>query len=206
MQSTEALLEEIRTPDARREADTQLHGVPLALFRTLWALLALFTLGVFFGGLPDYLSYYQRVCPGADCASGQLAPEFVRVPPILAAPVGNYPTYTIIFQIASALVWFVVALVIVWRKSNDWMALLVALMLIVWGAADATHVLAESQTFWQTPALALNLGAFGLVFLVFALFPSGRLAPFWAAGLVLIYTASALLSVFMPGSPFAVNT
>jgi hypothetical protein len=47
-----------------------------------------------------------------------------------------------------------VGLVIFWRRSDDWMALLVSLMLVLFGAADATHVLAESQTLWQTPALA----------------------------------------------------
>ncbi len=206
MQSTNALLAQMLAPDARRDTDTRVHGVLLALVRIGWIVLVLCTLGVFFAGLPSYISHFQSVCPGADCASGQLAPEQVRVVPILVAPVSNYPTYTLIFQIASALVWFAVGLVIFWRKSDDWMALLVALMLILWGAADATHVLAESQTLWRAPALALNLLAFGLVFLVFALFPNGRLRPIWAAGLVVLYAASALLSVFFPDSPAAINT
>jgi hypothetical protein len=206
MESTNALLAEMLPPDARSEAETRLHGVLLALFRVGWVLLVLFTLGVFFAGLPSYLSHYQLVCPGADCASGQLAPEQVRIVPILSAHLGSYPTYAVVFQIASALVWFAVGLVIFWRKSDDWMALLVALMLILWGSADATHVLAESHTLWQAPALALNLLTFGLVFVVFALFPNGRLAPWWAAGLIVLYAASALLSVFFPGSPAAINT
>ena len=37
-------------------------------------------------------------------------------------------------------------------------------------------------------------------------FPNGRLAPFWAVGLVALYAASALLSVFLPGTPAAINT
>ncbi len=193
-------------PDWQSDSNTRLQGAPLVLFRLVWLLLALGTLGVFFAGLPTYLSHFQSVCPGANCAAGQLAPENVRVPPILAAPVGNYPTYTVIFQIASALVWFAVGVVIFWRKSNDWMALLVSLMLILFGTADVTHVLAESRTLWHAPALTLNLLTFGLAFLVFALFPSGRLAPRWAVGLVVIYTASALLSVFFPGSPLAINS
>ncbi len=206
MQSTNALLEEIIAPDWRGDGDTRLSGVPLALARLVWLLFALVTFGVFFGGLPGYISHYQNVCPQANCASGQLAPENVRVLPALAAPISNYPTYLLVFQIASALLWFAVGIVIFWRRSNDWMALLVSLLLLCWGSADATHVLAESHTLWRTPALALNLFAFGLVFLVFAFFPNGRLAPVWALGLVALYAASALLSVFLPGTPAAVNT
>ncbi|HLV97827.1 MAG TPA: hypothetical protein VKT82_04035 [Ktedonobacterales bacterium] len=206
MQSTNAFLEEIIAPDWRSDENTRLRGALLALVRLVWLLLALCTLGLFFGGLPSYIDHYQNVCPAANCASGQLAPENVRVPPILAAPVGSYPTYLVVFQVASALLWFVVGIIIFWRKSNDWMALLVSLLLLCWGSADATHVLAESQTLWRAPALALNLVTFGLVFLVFALFPSGRLAPWWAIGLVALYAASALLSVFLPGTPAAINT
>lgn len=206
MKAIEASLEEMVYAGWQSESATRLRGAWLMLFRLVWLLLALCTLGVFFAGLPTYLSHFQSVCPGADCAAGQLAPENVRVPPILAAPVGNYPTYTVIFQIASALVWFVVGVVIFWRKSNDWMALLVSLMLLFFGTADVTHVLAESGTLWHAPALALNLLTFGLAFLVFTLFPSGRLAPRWAVVLVVIYATSALLSVFFPGSPLAINS
>jgi hypothetical protein len=206
MQSANALLEEMIAPDWRSDENTRLRGVLLAFARAAWLLLALCILGIFFGGVPTYISHYQNVCPAVNCASGQLAPENVRVPPILAAPVGSYPTYLVGFQIASALLWFAVGIVIFWRRSNDWMALLVSLLLLCWGSADATHVLAESQTPWRTPALALNLCTFGLVFLVFALFPSGRLAPFWAIGLVALYAISALLSVFLPGTPYAINT
>lgn len=206
MKPMNAFLEEMVYPDWRGERATRVHGALLALCRVGWLLMVLFTLGVFFAGLPSYIGHYQSVCPGADCASGQLAPENVRVHAILAAPVGNYPTYTVIFQIASALVWFAVGVVIFWRKSDDWMALLVSLMLILFGSADATHVLAESQTLWMAPALALNLFTFGLAFVVFALFPNGRLAPLWAVGLIVIYGGSALLSVFFPGSPAAINS
>ncbi|HEU5367449.1 MAG TPA: hypothetical protein VFU69_03255 [Ktedonobacterales bacterium] len=206
MQPMNASLEEIIAADWQGDADTRLRGVPLALVRVGWALLVLGTLGVFFAGLPTYLSDYQRVCPGADCAAGQLAPEQARIVPILAAPVGSYPTYMVIFQVAFALVWFAVGLVIFWRKSDDWMALLVSLMLILFGAADATHVLAEGQTPWQPLALALNLGAFGLAFVVFALFPNGRLTPRWAIVLIVLYAASALLGVFFPDTPLAMNT
>jgi hypothetical protein len=205
MSTAHAASERLAPPDWQRDATTRVQGILLLFLRVGWLLLALCALGIFFGGLPVYLSQFQRVCPGNDCASGQLAPESVRVPPILTPPVGSYPTYTVVFQIASALVWFIVGAVIFWRKSDDWMALLVALMLILFGTADATHVLAETQTFWQLPAKILNVFTFGLLFLVFALFPNGRLRPWWAGGLVLLYIALVLLDFFLPGSLFAVN-
>jgi hypothetical protein len=197
--------ERMIAPARQENANTRLHGLSLWLCRASWIALALGILGFFFAGLPVYISNFQRVCPGHNCAAGQLAPESVRVPPILSSGAGSYPTYMVVFQLVSALVWFVVGVVIFWKKSNDWMALLVALMLMLLGTADATHILAETPTIWQMPAIILNALTFGLVFVVFALFPNGRLAPRWAGALIVLYLASVLLDYFFPGSPLAVK-
>ena len=204
--SPPSLEERMISPARQDNSDTRLRGKLLWLFRASWIILILFILGFFFAGLPVYISDFQRVCPGNNCAAGQLAPESVRVPPILSSSVGADLTYIVVFQIVSAVVWFVVGMVIFWRKSDDWMALLVALMLILLGTADATHILAETPTIWQTPAIILNALTFGLVFVVFALFPGGRLAPRWAGVLILLYLASVILDHLFPGSALAVNS
>lgn len=198
---------EKNTPaDRRSPLDTQLHHPWLFFVRVIWMLLALLVVGIFCAGLPVYIAHFQQVCPSGGCAAGQLAPENVRVPPAFNASAGSYPLYSVVFQVVSALVWFAVGGIIFWRRSSDWMALLVALLLICLGTADVTHVLAETHSLWQAPALGLNLLTFGLVFLVFSLFPGGRLAPRWGIGLVILYTASALVDVLLPKSCLALRT
>src|SRR5579885_2223955 len=103
MRSSSPSLKERMISSTRQEnADTRLRGSALWLCRASWTALALGILRSFFAGLPVYISNFQRVCPGHNCAAGQLAPESVRVPPILASGAGSYPTYMVVFQLVSA--------------------------------------------------------------------------------------------------------
>jgi len=91
----------------------------------------------------------------------------------------GYAVFILALGIFVALVWFIVAVMIFWRKSNDWLALLVSLMLVLQGANTTVNSLQIIPSVWQVPSSVLALVAFDLLFLVFCLFPNGRFVPRW---------------------------
>ena len=71
-----------------------------------------------------------------------------------------------------------VAAVLVWHRSDDWMALLVALALVLTPLVF-TPVLNGLTGAWQAPVQAAQGAAFVTFLLLTGLFPSGRFVPRW---------------------------
>jgi hypothetical protein len=90
---------------------------------------------------------------------------------------------------ATALVWFAVGGILFWRKSDDWMVLLVALMLISQGADNLTNALLYNSSPWRFLEFGLYLIAGQTILCTFALFPNGRAVPRWSLWFTLIYPA-----------------
>jgi signal transduction histidine kinase len=80
-----------------------------------------------------------------------------------------FASYYLVVVIADALIYWSVAALILWRKSNDWIGLLTALMLVLLGM----------QHIDLGPVLGLVKPYLGFVcvFLFFCLFPNGRFVP-----------------------------
>ena len=84
------------------------------------------------------------------------------------------------------------AAIILWRKHNDWVALLVALVLV---ALPLSFIDSEVPAFlaanpdWAFPFLAghLLIGAGIPLFLLLFVFPNGRPIPRWAGAFVLLW-------------------
>ena len=71
-----------------------------------------------------------------------------------------------------------VSAVLVWRRSDDWMALLIALTLIL--TPFAFTPVGEGLTgVWQGIGKGISNAAFITLFLLIGLFPSGRFVPRW---------------------------
>src|SRR5437879_11695640 len=113
---------------------------------------------------------------------------------------GGYATVTLAVDLVIALIWLAVAAVIVWRKSDDWMVLLVALMLVLVGAATGTGIFsALSRAEYPFSARLLDFLAGPALFLVFSLFPDGRFAPSWTRWLVLAFLLASIPYEFFSG-------
>jgi len=141
--------------DLKNTRGTRLQGPWLAFLRLAWAVLSVLALILFFVSLPVYFASQQKLYA-----------------------VG-YAVFILALGIFVALVWFIVAVMIFWRKSNDWLALLVSLMLVLQGANTTVNSLQIIPSVWQVPSSVLALVAFDLLFLVFCLFPNGRFVPRW---------------------------
>jgi hypothetical protein len=162
--------------DLRNRRNTRLHGPLLVLLRSTWIILSLLALVLFIVSLPVYFAIQQQ-----------------------SYAVG-YAVFHLALGIFVALVWFIVALLIFWRKSNDWLALLVSLMLVFQGANATTKSLETMSWVWQVLAVFLVLIAFDLLFLVFCLFPNGRFVPPWIGWLavmfVVVFVGAFIVAIF----------
>jgi WD40 repeat protein len=167
------------TPKRPSTADTSLQGLWLIFVRVICIILVVYTLSFFSIGLE--LAFVQHGCSGLTC----------------------------ILPIPEALVYFAVAALIFWRKPDDWMALLVALMLVLM-VPISTLPEALIALLFNMPVMRVLLdvsvylaSAFFLLFLF--LFPNGRLWPRWSFWLVegsLLWLASWFI---LPGSLLFLN-
>ncbi|HEX9135216.1 MAG TPA: hypothetical protein VF844_23250, partial [Ktedonobacteraceae bacterium] len=113
--------------ERHQESDTRLYGRWLLIARGAWVSLVFLTLALFVILLPSYFAQLQAVCTGPTCALLQPTSDTVQALHQLGLSVGGYATFTLILTLVTAVVCFLVSGVIFWRKSDDWMALLVAL-------------------------------------------------------------------------------
>src|SRR5262249_32716129 len=119
-------------------ANTRLQGRQLLIARSAWITLVFLTLAFFFVLFPGYVAL-----------------EAGQIPQALPFAGASF-ALTITLTIVSMLLCFAVGSVIFWRKSNDWMALLVALLLVMMGTTYVTNSLQQSLSPERAPALILS--------------------------------------------------
>ncbi len=184
----------IVSADTRSEHSTQLSGAWLILARGVCVALLGFSLTVFIADLPGYFARLQLVCKSSDCALWQLTPTSVLQLQQVGLTVGSYAAFSVAFSVISVFVWSLVGVFIAWRKSNDWMALLVAILLVTTGVSwqglpDPNHFstpLIASSSPWFVPTLMGSFLVGFLYLLTFLLFPDGRFVPRWTRWLLLV--------------------
>jgi hypothetical protein len=178
----------------------------LLLARGTWLALVLLTLAIFFASLPVQLAQLQTPCAGAACAvsSSQLSAAQVGTLKGMGLSVGDYAGFTVALTLAIIAVCLAVSTVIVWRRSHDRMALLVAFMLVTFGPLNATSTLHASPSPWQVPNQCLFFLANALFVLVFLLFPSGRFVPPWMRWTILVLLAGLVPMAFL--APLTLTT
>jgi hypothetical protein len=192
------------TESRERHNYARLHGRWLLLARGVWLALVILTLVIFFASLPVYLAQLQTLCAGL-CVYQQLSPEQVEVLKGLGFSTSDYATYTIALTLAIMVVCFVVSTLIVWRRSDDRMALLVALMLVTFGPIFVTTTVPESSPL-QIPNECLYFLALSLLVLVFLLFPTGQFVPRWTRWTMFVFLVGQVPYTFFPNAPFTLDT
>jgi len=183
-------------PDHQSKASTHLQGSWLVLARIAWIVLALFTLIMVFASFPAYFVKLHTLCAGAACDYGQLSLTGMRALHALGLSLDSYAIGGLALALIWTGVWAAVGVVIFWRKSDDWMALLVALFLVLGSQGLTTRGLEQSHLVWQWPTkVSLYLAA--VVFALFmALFPSGRFVPSFTRWLVIAWLLVAMPAIF----------
>src|SRR6266700_4978044 len=171
------------------EFDTRLHGRWLILARLAWIVMVVLSLTISLVDIPLQFARLHIVCVGSDCGQ-QLTASIVQDLHKLNLSIDFFAVCVVMLEFGFYFVWVVVAFVILWRKSNDWMALLVALFLVVFPATQSLGSpgdVGAAYPFLHLLTTILDDLGWLMLLLFFCLFPDGRFVPRWTAGVALGY-------------------
>ena len=166
------------------EAYTRLHGRWLVLARLGGMTVTVLSVGLFVIGLSSYFAFVQTPCMSTDTCTlnGALTLANMKTLQNLGISPAGYGAYIIACSVGASLVWVAVGLLIFWRRSDNWMMLLIALMLVTFGTngtGGSTSILVRVSPVWNVPVAFLSFFAeTSLAFFIY-LFPSGRFVPRW---------------------------
>ena len=191
---------------ARSESEARLRRHWLLLTRGVWFTLIILTLVIFFASLPVYLSQLQTVCAGPACEYQQLTPGQEETLKGIGLSLADYAAFILALTLATMAVCFAVSTLIVWRRSDDRMALFVALLLVTLGSISATTSVSASSSPWQVPNECLSFLAQALIVLVFLLFPTGRFVPHWMRWIFVIFLTIQVPFTFLSNASLVPNT
>ena len=189
-------------------ANTRLSGLWLIVARTLWLVLVIPSLGLFVAGIPVYFQQLQTACVDLSACSviGIQNASVLQELHTLGFSASGYAGFLTIFFVIVASIWTAVGFLIFWRRSDDWLALLAAFVLVMFNitySSNLGYALALSHPVLALPLsfldflVQLSLGAFLL------LFPNGRLGPRWMWLILLLVILNAGINSFpSPASPF----
>src|SRR5918994_4036601 len=182
--------------------------------RVVWVAVAIPVLAIVLFSIPSSFEHYRRVCTAAsevcsERAVAQPTPEGVQALRDVGLSVSSYALLNVVIDKVFQLVWFAVGAIIFFRRSDDWMALLVSAFLVTFGtiAVDTTNAdaLVSSQPAWWLPVQSVDITGVVCVVLFFLLFPNGRFVPRWTRWRAVAFIAFLVLWELFPelysGSP-----
>ena len=178
------------TPALPRRANTRLHGRCLLTARMAWVVVAVLTVVGIVISIPAEFARLQTVCTGGACNPATLTPANARELGEMGLSVGFYAGYLIGVDLIFAVTSFVVGVLIFLRKSDERMALFLALVLVTLAGANLAPnpdtFADEPTTLWLVVHFVSFLGNTSLV-VFFYLFPDGRFVPRWTRALAVVF-------------------
>jgi hypothetical protein len=191
------------TESPERHSSARLHGRWLLLARGVWLALVVLSLAIFFVNLPVYLALLQTPCAGPACQWQQLTHSQAEMLKGMGLSLADYVVFTLALALASVVMCLVVSTLIIWRRPDDRIALIVALMLVTLGPIIVVADPPAASPWWVPDACLTFLNGFLLV-LVFLLFPTGQFVPHWMRWTVAVFLVGDL-SFFFPDTPLLPN-
>lgn len=177
---------------APRDGDTRLRGRRLTLARAI-------VFAVIGGALALYLLALPGLIPrlATPCANNvnQCAITPQQVAPLARLGLTPHDLAVLAAIIACACVALVVAVaaILIWRRSDDWMALFLAMTLILMPANFTSLLMGLPPALRGLGSLASDASLLGWMLLC-GLFPSGRFAPRW----LWVVVAAMALAILAP--------
>ena len=167
----------------------------------------MFSFSLFLLSLLPYAAQLHTVCltnSGACYLDGALSPVGMQTLHDFGISLDDYIWYTVGVAMFVALVWAIVGFVIFWHRSDDWMALLVSLFLVMFNLTLSGGPMASLVHFfplWTLPVACLNFLEAVLVTLFFYLFPNGRFVPRWMCCIFVVFILAEITWSFLPLDP-----
>jgi len=157
----------------------------------IWVGLALLGLGLALASIPAEWRHFMTVCGGgAACSEPHLTPARVEQLRAFGLPATAFAAYLLIIESLWAVTYIAVGATIIWRRSDQAMAVLAALFLLTFGLSDS-FLGAGGAPYEGRPLIvqAFEFVGFGSLLLFLFLFPQGRFVPRWSAWLALLAIA-----------------
>ena len=204
MNAPHVVAEKMVGPLSQGETDTQLHGYKLMLARTAWAILVVMALVLLVADIPLGYAQFLTVCTKALCPNQMATPDMVRALHSAGLSLQFYALYLMTLSVMFVLIFCTIGAIIAWRKSRDWMGLLISLALIIVGLAITTDYqqLAAAYPITQVPGDLVHFLLGTLPLLVGYLFPNGRFVPRWTRWFALLVILFIGGGSFFPALPF----
>jgi hypothetical protein len=164
--------------DATQPDRQRLRGLWLWAARALWLFGITGAVVPFVTLLPLYVRTLERVCDGS-CAFNHGA---ARALAMLGISVRAYALTSAALALGIVVVALVIALVLFWKRSNEWMVLIVAYFLVGYPQGNITQVVQTPPPSSAIDFLLLVPGLLSIIlfYAIFLLFPSGRFVPRWS--------------------------
>jgi hypothetical protein len=175
----------------------RLHGRWPLVMRGVWLVALALSFASLFSSFPLYLAQLQTPCVTPTCSYQHLTPaQFALLGEIGVTP-SVYVAITALLVLAALIVCWALSALIIWRRPDDWMAALVALMLIPTGPLPIDVALPVRRMPWLRPDGYVVTAHLVMLAVVFCLFPSGRFAPRWTkwvlVGVIVLQTPAYFL-------------
>ena len=155
-----------------------------AVYRTMWLLITAGVIWLILLAIPHRFAMLQEDIYG-----------FGEGLEALGLSLTFFATYFVVWELVVVFGAIGVGLLIMWYRSDEWFATLVAITLTLFGLLPP---LVEGLSFvneaWRIPVALIRFGVMGCLMAVFCLFPNGRFAPKWSRWLLIAWL---LFSVFM---------
>jgi hypothetical protein len=158
------------------------------------------TLVVFIAGLPLLYDYTATICL-EECAETRLTAAAAAQWASAGISIQEYAAIGVGLAIGLALVCFIIAGILLWRRSLDRMAVFTALLLILLGGTfgESDEMVGELAPWLGAVTEFINQFGFGMFLALFLTFPDGRFVPGWSRWILVAVLVVALGSLsFIP--------
>jgi hypothetical protein len=179
----------MKTVDSQHGATTRLTGRRLALARAIWLGLTIIYLAMLAISLP---LYWDKLLSDPYGIQNSLAQ--------IGLTLQFFVVYVIVLNCLVILALMGMAILIFLRKSDDWMALLVSLMMVAICAVTLpiSGVLTDAGPVIALFYHAMRALGVGIGLLVLFIFPDGRFVPGWARYMLALWFIYGLAWLFFP--------
>ena len=180
-----------RRTEPPRASETRLRGWALLGAGGGWLAVFVMTLTAFVLSLPGALADLSHPSP----ENAALSPGAVVALAGIGVAPDVYAWASVGIAAGAALVAAIIALLLFWRRGNDWMVLLSGLFMVIYMTSNSAGTANNAPT--SNPDFTLVTGLvvaqsilwWAVIFGVFLLFPSGRFVPRWSWVLLVLSAA-----------------
>jgi hypothetical protein len=163
---------------------TRLENPWLTVVRVAWVILFFMAVGLYAASVLAEVDKPLPTCaaPEAECDALDFSAEDLEQIRGQGLPTGISLGISSVFELMLSLSFIVVATFIFWRRSDDWLALLLSWTLLILGAygfSPANEYLLTILPEWRGALWLFDGLTYGPLLLIIFMFPTGQFAPRW---------------------------